>query len=335
MAHKQQPHSRAPHAGKFRGRAQSVRRWSSDTNAVIDIGSNSIKLRVVRRWKNVLRTLVDTTEVVRLGGLQDGRLGEETMKRGISVIRRLVRLAGEMGARPRLVGTMALRVARNAEDFVARVRERTGLTIEILSGAEEARLAWLGAIHGLDVGKGDVMVFDTGGGSTEFIFGLDGRIVQSVSLPVGAVRLTEKFFDADPVAPDSPARAGEYIREVFRAEGLNALRPSSSIPSIVGLGGGVAAMASVKLGLTAFSPSKINGMLLTRDDIAAQVELFTSLPLAERMKIPGLPVKRADIVLASACIVRCALEAMNADSFRASINGLRHGLVLEMFEGRG
>jgi exopolyphosphatase/guanosine-5'-triphosphate,3'-diphosphate pyrophosphatase len=187
----------------------------------------------------------------------------------------------------------------------------------------------MGALHGLGAGKGDVTVFDTGGGSTEFSFGTEGRIVKSVSVPAGAVYLTERFFGADPVAPESPELAGEYIRNMFRAEGLTIPRPSPS--SVIGLGGGVAAMVSVKLGLTAFNPAMINGAILTRDDVDAQVKLYTSLPLAGRMKIPGLPLRRADIVLASACIVRCALEALNADSFRASINGLRHGLILEMF----
>jgi exopolyphosphatase/guanosine-5'-triphosphate,3'-diphosphate pyrophosphatase len=320
-----------PRSGRFRG--ISGQRVRSDTRAVIDIGSNSIKLRVVRRRKNVLRTLADTTEVVRLGrGLERGYIEEETMRHGVGVVWRLARLAGEMGARPRLVGTMALRVAKNAPDFVSRVRERTGVTIEILSGEEEARLAWRGATHDLRAGMGDVAVFDTGGGSTEFVFGSEARIAKSVSVAAGAVRLTEKFFDADPVAPDSVARASAYIREMFHAEKMFSEKPSPL--SVIGLGGGVAAMASVKLGLTLFNPMKLGGTLLTRDDIESQVKLYASLPLAGRMKIPGLPVRRADIVLASACIVRCALDALGVDFFRASINGLRHGLIIEMFESR-
>ena len=302
----------------------------SDTKAVIDIGSNSIKLRVVRKQGDVLRTLVDTTEVVRLGkGLHSGYLGEDVMRNGVSVVRRLVRLAGDMGARPRLVGTMALRVARNASEFVRRVRERTGITIEILSGEEEARLAWMGAIHGLSVDSGDIAVFDTGGGSTEFIFGSDGKIARAVSIPIGAVRLTEKFFDADPVRPGAVAQAQKYIESMLRREEF--FPGASSSFSVIGLGGGVAAIASVKLALDVFNPEKINGTLLTRDDIDEQVALYAARTLAERMAIRGLPARRADIVLASACIVQSALKVLDVESFRVSINGLRHGLVIEMF----
>ncbi|MDR1977725.1 MAG: Ppx/GppA family phosphatase [Synergistaceae bacterium] len=311
-------------------RLKSVR----DTKAVIDIGSNSIKLRVARKRGETIRTLVDTTEVVRLGqGLEQGLIDEKTMKYGVDVVWRLVRLAGEMGTRPRLVGTMALRAARNAEDFVRRVRERTGIAVEILSGEEEARLAWLGAIHGLSVkdkNEGDMAVFDTGGGSTEFILGSDSHIMESTSIPVGAVRLTEKFFDSDPVKPGSVESAREHIRGLFAAYGLFCRKFS---PFVIGLGGGVTAIASVKLGLSSFSSEAINGVFLTRGDVDEQVERYASSTLAERMKIAGLPPKRADIVLGSACIVQCALDVLGVGSFQVSINGLRHGLLVEMFGG--
>lgn len=303
----------------------------NDTRAVIDIGSNSIKLRVVRKQGDVLHTLTDRTEAVRLGkGFRNGYLGEEVMRSGVSAIRRLVRTAGEMGARPRLVGTMALRVARNAPEFVRRVRERTGIAVEILSGGEEARLAWTGAIRGLSADTGDVVVFDTGGGSTEFIYGTDGKIAGTVSVPIGAVRLTEKFFNDDPVKPGSVEQAQQYVEAMFGRERFFSEIPPSF--SVIGLGGGVTAIASVKLNLAAFNPEKINGTLLSRNEVDAQIKLYAARTLAGRMAIRGLPARRADIVLASACIVRCALRALGAESFRASINGLRHGLVAEMFD---
>jgi exopolyphosphatase/guanosine-5'-triphosphate,3'-diphosphate pyrophosphatase len=302
-----------------------------EVKAVVDIGSNSIKLRVARKRGTVIRALFDTTEVVRLGkGLECGLIDEDTLWYGADVVEKLVRLAEKMGTKPRLVGTMALRTARNSEDFVRRVRERTGLEVEILSGEEEARLAWLGAIHGLNVKNKNgenVVVFDTGGGSTEFILGVDSRIMKSVSVPVGAMQLTEEFFDSDPVKPAALTLAREYVRGLFSADELFCEKSSF----IIGLGGGVAAIASVKLGLSVFMPEAIDGTLLTRDDIDEQVERYANSTLAERMKIAGLPPKRADIVLGSACIVQCALDVLKADSFRVSINGLRHGLLTEMF----
>jgi len=96
----------------------------------------------------------------------------------------------------------------------------------------------------------------------------------------------------------------------------------------------VVAMASVKLALPVFSPEALNGISLTKDDMDVQVKLYAASSPAERMKIVGLPPKRADIILASACIVQCILEVLKIDSFRVSINGLRHGLLQEMFKGR-
>ena len=300
--------------------------------AVIDIGSNSIKLRIVSKEGNRLRTVLDTTEAVRLGrGMESGTIDEESMLRGVQTIQKLTQLAGENGARPRLVGTMALRTAGNADEFVRMVRARTGISVEILSGEEEARLAWLGATMALGATGCDTTVFDTGGGSTEFIFGRGTQILSLLSVPIGAVHLTEKFFDSDPIGRESLDSAREYIRDVLASSG-GLRRGGSSF--VIGLGGGVVAMASVKLGLPTFSPEALNGTYLTKGDIDDQVALYASCSADERMKITGLPPKRADIILASACIVQCVLETLEVDTFRVSINGLRHGLLMEMFKGK-
>ncbi|MDR1649065.1 MAG: hypothetical protein LBR71_02290 [Synergistaceae bacterium] len=306
----------------------------ADTRAVIDIGSNSIKLRVIRReendrGENSLRVLVDRTELVRMGrGLDSGTIGEAEMRHGVEAVQRMARAAEEMEAtKPRVVGTMALRTAWNAEDFIRQVRERTGIDVEVLSEEQEARLAWLGAVRSLGVTGGDIAVLDIGGGSTQLIVSVGSRITRYESVPIGTVSLTEKFFVSDPVEPDMVKKAIRHIQDTFVFGGAAA--PGLSV---IGLGGGVLALASVKQKFPSFVPGKLNGTFLTRTDIAVQRELYASMPLAERMKITALPPKRADIALAGACIAQCALEALQADSFRVSINGLRHGLLLEMFE---
>ncbi|MDR1649835.1 MAG: hypothetical protein LBR71_06195 [Synergistaceae bacterium] len=312
------------------------------TRAVIDIGSNSIKLRVIRREEkdkgendrgerdraeNGLRVLADRTELVRIGrGLGSGGIGEAEMRHGLEAIQRMACAAEEMEAKPRIVGTMALRVAWNAEDFIRQVFERTGIAVEVLSEEQEARLAWLGAVHSLGMKEGDVAVLDIGGGSTQLVVSSDSRITRCESVPIGTVSLTEKFFASDPVEPDRVKEAVLHIQEAF-------VFGEAAVPglSVIGLGGGVLALASVKQKFPSFVPGRLNGTLLTRTDVAAQKELYASMPLAERMKIAALPPKRADIALAGACIAQCALDALRADSFRVSINGLRHGLLLEMF----
>jgi exopolyphosphatase/guanosine-5'-triphosphate,3'-diphosphate pyrophosphatase len=264
--------------------------------------------------------------------LDNGALDDFVIRNGLFVVKKMVRAAEEMGAIPRLVGTMALRSAKNAEEFIRQVRKQTGVTVEILSEEEEAYLSWLGAVHSLKAREGNIAVFDIGGGSTEFIISSDSRIAHSRSVSVGTVSLTEKFYTSDPAGPDAVEDAIRYARDAFKvADGLAA---SPGI-SAVGLGGGVLALASVKRKFPSFIPPELNGTLLTRADIAEQRELYASMTLPERAKIQGLPPRRADIVLAGACLAQCALDALRADSFRVSINGLRHGLLMKMFGAVG
>jgi len=302
--------------------------------SVVDIGSNSIKLRVARCPAGRIEVLLDTTEVVRLGRrTADGRLRREAIRNGARVVEEMVRRSREMGAEPCLVGTMALRVAENAQDFLREILGRTGLEVRILSGEEEARLAWRGALDGSD--GGSFAVFDTGGGSTEFVFGASpGGATRSESVAVGAVSLTERFFAADPPAPESLDLALRYVRDLLLCSKIEWADPSRP-PSVIGLGGGVVAMASVKLGLPGFAPLRLNGMELTRGDVEGQMRRYAAATLEERRRIRGLPASRADLVLASSCIVLCALEALGAGSFTVSINGLRHGLLVQMFESDG
>ena len=278
--------------------------------------------------------LLDTTEVVRLGRrTADGRLRREAIRNGARVVEEMVRRSREMGAEPCLVGTMALRVAENAQDFLREILGRTGLEVRILSGEEEARLAWRGALDGSD--GGPFAVFDTGGGSTEFVFGASpGGATRSESVAVGAVSLTERFFTADPPAPESLDLALRYVRDLLLCSKIEWADPSRP-PSVIGLGGGVVAMASVKLGLPGFAPLRLNGMELTRGDVEGQMRRYAAATLEARRRIRGLPASRADLVLASSCIVLCALEALGAGSFTVSINGLRHGLLVQMFESDG
>lgn len=302
--------------------------------SVVDIGSNSIKLRVAHCPAGRIEVLLDTTEVVRLGRrTADGRLRREAIRNGARVVEEMVRRSREMGAEPCLVGTMALRVAENAQDFLREILGRTGLEVRILSGEEEARLAWRGALDGSD--GGPFAVFDTGGGSTEFVFGASpGGATRSESVAVGAVSLTERFFTADPPAPESLDLALRYVRDLLLCSKIEWADPSRP-PSVIGLGGGVVAMASVKLGLPGFAPLRLNGMELTRGDVEGQMRRYAAATLEARRRIRGLPASRADLVLASSCIVLCALEALGAGSFTVSINGLRHGLLVRMFESDG
>ena len=297
---------------------------------VIDIGSNSIKMRTAKIYNNKISIIRDETEVVRLsrGMSSTGLLSPESMKRSCEAVTRMVSRAKNSGSDIFIVGTMALRTAKNADEFIQLVKDVTGLEVHVLSGIDEAKYSWLGAVDGFNF-DGNIIMFDTGGGSTEFVSGYDGSAEKIISVPVGAVNLSEKFFNQHdkPFSKSSCDKALEFVKNLFDEYDTASFRENNNA-HIIGVGGGVAAMASVKNACENFVPSKLHGSILTRRDITLQIRMYASLTLRERENIIGLPASRADVILGSACIVSEALKMLNADKCIVSLNGLRHGLLL-------
>lgn len=302
--------------------------------AVIDVGTNSIKFHVARRKPDgSLETVLDRNDITRLGeGLREtGSIGADPLERNARSVAGFVEEAGKLGvSSPEIVGTMALRTAANAADFISRVKDLTGLTLRVIEGEEEARLSYLAVLSGLPVGDADLVAFDTGGGSTEFIFGKGPQIQRKFSLPLGAVRITEEFFADDPVAKGSVEGAFAEIRRSL-AEGGAEGKPSV----LVGLGGTVTSLASVKHRMEVYDPDVVQGSTLTLEDIDGMIKLFSGMTLEERRGVVGLQPKRADVILAGACIVRALLDAFAVSSFTVSDRGLRHGLAFELFSAKG
>ncbi len=300
--------------------------------AVIDIGSNSIKMRAGYKDESGKIIIIhDETEVVKLGrGMNlTGMLARENMLNALKALTRMISTAEKLEAEIFIAGTMALRTAKNSNEFIKLVHDSTGRNINILTGLDEAKFSRLGALDGL--GGESSIVFDTGGGSTEFIAG--GEKIASV--PVGAVTITDKFFNDNnrPVYKSEWDAAYKYIHEKMFEYKIQDFKNDSS-GQVIGVGGGLAVMASVKLCEDIFMPLKLHGMSITQKDIVKQAKLYSSLNLSERQKIIGLPASRADVVLGSACIVLCALRILEANSCIVSINGLRHGILISEC-GRG
>ena len=300
---------------------------------VIDIGSNSIKMRTARIYNNKVSIIHDETEVVRLsrGMSSTGLLSPESMKKSCDAVCRMIKHAkGDIF----IAGTMALRTAKNADEFLKLVKDSTGLEVHVLSGIDEAKYSWLGAVDGFDL-SGNIIMFDSGGGSTEFVSGNVAQGVEKViSVPVGAVNLCEKFFNEHnkPFSKSSCDKALEFVKNLFSEYDTASFSLINNNSHIIGVGGGVAAMSSVKNACENFMPSKLHGSILTLRDISLQIRIYASLTLSERENIIGLPASRADVILGSACIAYEALKVLNADKCIVSINCLRHGLLLREYE---
>lgn len=297
--------------------------------AVIDIGSNSIKMRLAEIKNGRVNLLRDETEVVRLGrGMtKDGTLSLESMKISCGTVLKMVKTAQKFQAEIFIAGTMALRSAKNSEEFLKMVKDATGFEVHVLSGEDEAKYSWLGAVDGFNF-PGDVIMFDTGGGSTEFVCGSGGAVKKIVSVPIGAVIISEKFFNErdKPIKKSLCNSAIEYIKAILLENKIDTFKIKGS--KILGVGGGVVTMASVKFACETFCPTELHGSELNLRDVARQIELYAALTLKERENIIGLPASRADIILGSACIVFSALKILEAKSCIVSINGLRNGLLI-------
>jgi len=298
--------------------------------AVIDVGTNSVKFNISeRRDDGTWKTIVDRAEITRLGeGLEKtGEISSEAMERTVAAIAAMAAEAKDNGvAAIAAVGTMGMRTARNSQQFIDAVRQRCGIQIEVIPGDEEGRLAYLAVKSGLGLAEGSLAIFDTGGGSTQFTFGHGVKVAEQFSLNVGAVRFTERYGLDGVVSPEQLQAALAAIAAEF---GRIDNRPSPD--ALVGMGGAITNIAAVKHGLAKYDPNIIQGSVLERAEIERQIEMYRSSSLEERRKIVGLQPKRADVILAGACIVKTVMDKLKKDSLSVSDRGLRHGLLIDRF----
>jgi len=298
--------------------------------AAIDVGTNSVKLHVGEllddgEW----RTVVDCSEMTRLGeGVHEtGRLGEEPLRRTVDAIAELAGVARQDGAETIVVvGTAGLRQAANSDEFLNAAREHAGVEVEVISGEEEARLSYLAAAEALHLGEGRLGVFETGGGSSQFTFGAGGRVEERFSVDLGAVPVTERFGLDQAVDEETVAAARAEI-----ASRLGALEGRPPLDVLAGIGGAITNLAGVQLGLERYEPGRVRGLELGVGEVDRQIELYRTRDAEERRSIRGLQPKRAEVILAGACIVRTVLTELGRDSLTVSDQGLRHGVLFERF----
>ena len=293
--------------------------------ASIDIGTNTILLLIAKVEGGEIHPLLEIETVARLGeGVQkNGLLLIEAMDRGLQTLAQYLKWCQEMEVQKIFaVGTSALREAKNSEDFLKLVKEKLNFSIEVISGEEEAQLSFLAVAKDLGELKDPILVVDVGGGSTEFILGKGGQISQWVSLPLGSVRFTEQFLRSDPVQEEEWEKMERKIRELI----VNI--PHSQEPlSMAAVGGTATTLASVEQGLEEFIPEKIHHFLLKKEALRNQLFLYRSKTVEERKKIPGLPIARADVILAGGAILYLAMEELGCPSVLISCHGVRYGLL--------
>jgi exopolyphosphatase/guanosine-5'-triphosphate,3'-diphosphate pyrophosphatase len=299
------------------------------TFAAVDIGSNSVRLKISRFVSHRLEEIHEDREVTRLGEsvFRSGFLSPEAIALTVKVLRRFHRAAQRAGADSvRVVATSALRDARNSRSFLEWVRSATGWNVEIISGLEEARLIHLGLTSSLRVNSSPVLMIDLGGGSCELTISKKGHIQETVSVPLGAVRLTNDFLHHDPPRKSEIRQLRGFIaREIRRV----VPRIGKARPRIVIATSGTAeslARASNAL----YRRKGQRAMSVTYLQMRRIAKMLSRIPVEKRRGIPGIGVRRAEIIIAGAAVYSELLERSKLGGFRFSPLGLRDGLLAQM-----
>ncbi|HSO32945.1 MAG TPA: Ppx/GppA phosphatase family protein [Labilithrix sp.] len=300
--------------------------------ATIDIGTNTVLLLVAERGPTgQLVAVEEHATITRLGqGVDKTRtLAPEAIERTNACLDRYAAIVSRLGVeRVAVVGTSAMRDAGGGDAVRAHVKERLGVEARTISGDEEARLTFAGALSGLDLGgAGRVVVFDIGGGSTEVVDGDPSSRVLSYahSYDVGSVRLTERHVKSDPPSDAERSEVSREAREAFAS-----VPESVRGAPVVGIAGTVTTLAAVSLGLGTYDGARVHGLTLPVAELERVVDRLAAVPLAERVAIPGLEPKRADVIVAGGMVALAFLARVGATSLTISDRGVRWGLAEEL-----
>ena len=302
------------------------------TFAAVDVGSNSCRLKIARVVAHQLRSLHEDREVTRLGAsvFESGQVSPEAMTATLRALKRFQRAVQEHGVdRIRVVATSAMRDARNGEAFQAWVKAETGWTLEIISGLEEGRLIHLGVVGGEAGAGGRALLVDLGGGSCEITLSEHKRIKETISVPLGAVRLTQDFLGDDPAPAEGLARMRKWIgRELRRAH----RRIQPGVVGLVIATSGTAAALSEAVGnkLTGQRVSKSASHLVPARAVRKLATKIAKMTLEERGAVQGIGPRRAEIIVAGAEVFAELLESFALEGFRYSPLGLRDGILAQM-----
>jgi len=300
------------------------------TFAAIDIGSNSVRLKIARAVRGRLETLYEEREVTRLGEsvFASGTLDPQAMSHTLRVLRRFHRAAQEHATdRVRVVATSALRDATNSRAFRDWVRSATGWRVEIISGLEEGRLIHLGLLTKAHIAKSRALLIDVGGGSCELTLSLNGHIEEMVSLPIGAVRLTQTFLHHDPPRK----KELEQMRGIIQREVTRIRKQIIDAKLQIAI-----ATSGTPAALSTWYAAKVRGynenkpQTVPRAAVATALKQLSRLSLEERRTLPGIGVRRAEIIIAGAMVFHEVMHLCNLRTFRYLPLGLRDGLLAQM-----
>ena len=313
--------------------------------AAIDIGTNSFHMVIARVGEVSVagesigpsfEVIAREKEMVRLGSSSGDmkELSEDAIERGVSALRRLVKIAAIHDADVVAVATSAVREAENAAVFIERSLNEAGVVVDVIAGVEEARLIHIGVLQAVPVYDQRLVVIDIGGGSTEILVGEQGETLVAGSLKLGAIRLTRRFFRGERLHPGAVESCRRHVRSLL----------SPMVREVERFGFGVAIASSGTAETVAslvnsqrgdVTPRTFNNFTMSRDEIKAAVRtLIAATSVEERNALAGMDPSRADIILAGAIILEQAVQELEIDEIIISDNALREGVLLDALSRR-
>ena len=299
--------------------------------AAIDCGTNSVRLLVSEGGRTTLERLM---RITRLGQGVDasGRLDPEAIERTVAVLREYREVMDRFGVeRLRMTATSAARDAANRDDFFDAAEAAVGVRPELLSGEEEGRLSFLGATADLDPADGPFLVFDIGGGSTEFTYGTT-ESEATVSTEMGCVRITEAWLHGDPPTAVELSQALSIIA-IHLDDVVREIPQASEAATFVGLAGTVSAAAAVELGLATYDRDRIHHFRLTKEAAEDVFRTLATEPLAQRIHNPGLERERADVIVGGMCVLVSVMRRLGIAEVLVSESDILDGLAMSVAAG--
>ena len=305
--------------------------------AAIDIGTNSLHMVVVKIEATLpsFTIIAREKETVRLGdrNLITGELKPEVMIKAIACLGRFKTLADSLGTNSIVaVATSAVRESPNGKDFLHQVETEVGLSVDLISGPEEARRIYLGVLSGMEFNNKPHIIIDIGGGSTELILGDSEEPRSLTSTKIGAVRLTGELIASDPISETEFKYLQAYARGMLErsVEEVQGKLKIGDSPQLIGTSGTIETIATIhareKLGLV---PSTLNGYQFSLQDLRTWVNRLRKMTNVERATVPGMPEKRSEVILSGAVILQEAMTLLGVQSVTVCERSLREGVIVD------
>ncbi|MEM7009023.1 MAG: Ppx/GppA phosphatase family protein [Thermodesulfobacteriota bacterium] len=299
--------------------------------ASIDIGTNTIRLLICDQSQDgELNKLYIDRQITRLGeGFSKDirQITQKSMNRSILALKAFADLINKYNVeKTRAVATSVVREAQNGSEFTQRAENEAGIKVEVISGDEEAELTVLGVLNSISKEPDECLIFDIGGGSTEFVLIQKGIIVNQTSTPLGVVHMTEQYLSKELETPEEITELTAIIKNILDKE-LSDFESTNSNLTIIGTAGTPTTLAAIELGLVKYKPELINDHILSRSKTEIILNKLLKVPINKRSQMPGLETGREDIIITGTLILLQTLEKFSSDELIVSDGGVLEGIA--------